>query len=135
MSFKSEVDTIIINNQILKDNKVLILPIIKDNLINAHKSVNNEDFSPNRFGILEPVNFKEFNPKKINLILVPGIAFDLDGNRIGFGKGYYDKFLKDLNAITLGLCFDVQIVSKIPSEPHDIRLNGIISDSGIKIFD
>ena len=62
-------------------------------------------------------------------MLVPGVAFDLEGNRIGYGKGYYDNYLKDYPEIlTVGICFSNQILEKIPFEDCDIRLDYVISE-------
>lgn len=68
------------------------------------------------------------DPKKIDLIIVPGVAFDLEGNRLGYGKGCYDGFLPKLrsDACALALAYDFQILQKLPTNPTDVRLDGFI---------
>jgi 5-formyltetrahydrofolate cyclo-ligase len=63
----------------------------------------------------------------VDLILVPGLAFDLRGHRLGRGKGYYDQLLRGLGGITCGVAFDQQIVAGIPVEPHDVRVNRVLT--------
>ena len=72
-------------------------------------------------------------PSEIGLILVPGLAFTRKGARLGRGGGYYDRFLAQLPRETtkLGICFDLQLVDSLPSEPHDERVDGVITESGL----
>lgn len=71
-------------------------------------------------------------PADIELILVPGLAFTRDGHRLGHGNGYYDRLLAQRNrhAPVLGVCFDLQLVAAIPCEPHDQRVDAIVTESG-----
>ena len=62
----------------------------------------------------------------IDLIIVPGIAFDKNMNRLGRGKAYYDKLLKDTNAFKAGVCFDFQIIQRVPAESHDVKMDDVI---------
>ncbi len=64
---------------------------------------------------------------RLDLTLVPGIGFDLNGCRLGRGKGYYDRLLADVSGTTCGIAFDEQIVESLPTEPHDVRLNCILT--------
>ena len=78
------------------------------------------------FNILEPQN--EPYQGGFDLIVVPGVAFDRNGNRIGRGRGYYDRFLcQHLDVKRIGICFDFQLVDKVPTEPLDIRMDEVIS--------
>jgi len=61
------------------------------------------------------------------LILIPGIAFDLHGRRLGRGKGFYDRLLTEIRGVKCGIAFDEQIVEKIPVEPHDVRMDFILT--------
>ena len=83
-------------------------------------------------GIFEPSPEKRIpiSPKLFHLIIIPGIAFDRKGGRIGYGKGYYDRFLAKTNAFRLALTFDFQILERVPTEKHDETMNGILSESG-----
>jgi 5-formyltetrahydrofolate cyclo-ligase len=87
-----------------------------------------EDLVSGQFGIREPNNScPVLSLNRLDLILVPGIAFDLHGRRLGRGKGYYDQLLADVRGTTCGMAFDEQIVADIPMEPHDIPLNCILT--------
>lgn len=90
-----------------------------------------DDFIKGEYGIFEPKSKKIFDKNKIDLVLVPGIAFDRFGARIGFGKGYYDRFLKDLSAFKIGFCYDFQIVDKIDISSHDIKMDMVITDKEV----
>ncbi|MEI7640277.1 MAG: 5-formyltetrahydrofolate cyclo-ligase [bacterium] len=73
------------------------------------------------------------NVEKLDMVIVPGIAFDLTGHRLGFGRGYYDKFLKQVSkkTIKIGLAFSQQVVASLPAEKHDIKMDYIITDKNI----
>jgi 5-formyltetrahydrofolate cyclo-ligase len=72
---------------------------------------------------------KNLTKKKIDLILTPGIAFDIHGNRVGYGRGYYDKFISKMkNSIKIGIAYDFQIIKQIKEEDYDIPMNFIISE-------
>ena len=83
------------------------------------------------YGILEPVKIIEKSPNKIDLIIVPGIGFDKRGNRLGHGKGYYDKLLRKLKTIKIGLAFELQIVDQIPTDENDVPVDLIITEERI----
>ena len=88
------------------------------------------DFTEGKFGILEPAPACESaDLKRLDLILVPGLAFDRHGHRLGRGKGFYDRLLVEVSGKTCGVAFDQQLVSAIPVEPHDVRLNCILTPS------
>ena len=86
------------------------------------------DIQTGKFGIREPApTCEKISLNRLDLILVPGIAFDADGHRLGRGKGFYDRLLAVLKGPTCGVAFDQQIVHQIPVEPHDMRLNCILT--------
>lgn len=92
-----------------------------------------KDFShlaPGAYGILEPRKEKigKFPARELGLAVVPGVAFDEKGARIGFGGGYFDKLLKKVHAPVVALAFDFQIVDEIACEPHDARVHKIITE-------
>ncbi|WP_047984129.1 5-formyltetrahydrofolate cyclo-ligase [Ornithinibacillus californiensis] len=84
------------------------------------------------YNLLEPKPLEENKVAKnlIDLVIVPGIVFNLDGYRIGFGGGYYDRFLQNYSGETLSLLSDKQIMDHIPVESHDIAVHHLISESG-----
>ena len=86
------------------------------------------DLVPGRFGILEPAaHCPVFNLKQLDLALAPGIGFTLDGGRLGRGKGYYDRLLAEIPGFKCGVAFDCQMATSLPLEPHDVRLNCILT--------
>ena len=81
-----------------------------------------------QFGIREPATVcREIPPASLDLILVPGVAFDLGGHRLGRGKGFYDRLLAGVRGIKCGLAFDEQMVEAIPVGPHDVRMDFILT--------
>ncbi|MFA7345052.1 MAG: 5-formyltetrahydrofolate cyclo-ligase [Terrimicrobiaceae bacterium] len=84
-----------------------------------------------RFGIPEPPAEAPDAGKQFDLILVPGLAFDLRGGRLGRGKGFYDRFLATARGIRAGVCFEDQIVTGIPVEEHDLRMDFVITPAAI----
>ena len=66
---------------------------------------------------------------RLDLVLVPGVAFDAQGRRLGRGKGFYDRLLAKVRGHKCGVAFDVQIVSGLPEEPHDVRVDSILTPS------
>lgn len=78
------------------------------------------------FGILEPVNGAKASISEIDMVIVPGVAFDLNGNRMGRGKGYYDRLLKQKNIYKVGVCFAFQVVEHVPINTYDIPMDKII---------
>jgi 5-formyltetrahydrofolate cyclo-ligase len=86
------------------------------------------DLEVGHFGIREPGRqCGRLSSKRLDLILVPGVAFDLQGRRLGRGKGYYDALLTALSGTACGVAFDQQIVTEIPVEPHDVRMNCLLT--------
>ena len=106
--------------------KTIILPtVVGDDIIPVEYGQDTA-FAVGDFNILEPQN--EPYTGDFDLIVVPGVAFDRQGNRLGRGKGYYDRFLcQHLEVRRIGICFDFQLVESIPTEPFDIRMDEIVT--------
>ena len=86
------------------------------------------DVRPGRYGVPEPGTDCPVVPlNQLDLVLVPGVAFDLNGGRLGRGKGFYDRLLSSVRGATCGVAYDEQLVASVPVEPHDIRLNHILT--------
>ncbi|MDE3068205.1 MAG: 5-formyltetrahydrofolate cyclo-ligase [Verrucomicrobiota bacterium] len=86
------------------------------------------ELAPGRFGIREPAaNCAEIPLEDLDLVLVPGVAFDLNGRRLGRGKGFYDRLLADCPAWRIGLAFDEQIVDQVPAEERDVKMDWILT--------
>ena len=97
-----------------------------------HRVYSFSDLVPGPFGLLEP------NPKNeeadlgsLNVIFIPGLAFDVKGFRLGYGGGFYDRVLKETSAIKVGVCYSFQLVGSLPVEPHDVPVNLILTEDGI----
>lgn len=83
------------------------------------------------FSIGEPMGDDLVDPATIDLVIVPAVAYDRYGNRVGRGKGYYDRLLAGMHAVTIGICYDCQLVDSIESEPHDRPVDIVVTPSGI----
>lgn len=98
-----------------------------------------EELHPGAYGILEPSTplredaQRAVAPDEVDVALIPGVGFDRQGGRIGYGRGYYDRLLAQLrpDAVTIGLTYDCQIVDQLPMEPHDMRLTHLVSEFGL----
>lgn len=89
-----------------------------------------EELKPSFYGLLEPPLPAELHPVQPDLVVVPGVAFDTSGYRLGYGGGYYDRLLEGLNRpTTVGLAFEVQIVPLVPREAHDVPLDFVVTES------
>jgi 5-formyltetrahydrofolate cyclo-ligase len=88
------------------------------------------DIVTGKFGVREPaVSCAEISLEKFNLVLVPGMAFDLNGSRLGRGQGFYDRLLEKVSGIKCGLAYDFQLMERIPTEPHDARVDFVFTPS------
>ena len=86
------------------------------------------DCAPGKFGVPEPAaRCAPFPLKRLDLVLAPGVGFDLTGSRLGRGLGFYDRLLAQIDGIRCGVAFDRQIVEGIPTEKHDVRMNCILT--------
>jgi 5-formyltetrahydrofolate cyclo-ligase len=116
-------------------NKKVVVPISnkEDYTLILSKLTSFEDLGEGPYGILEPKKekIKEISIDEIDLIIVPGIGFDLKGFRIGHGKGFYDRLLKKTNVSIIALAFDFQIIEKIPRDKYDIPVDIIITEKRI----
>ena len=130
VSFGKEVFTHDMIKDALKDKIVVVPKVVKDEMI-AVKINNFDELSPGAFGILEPKNSAGFPKKKIEAVMIPGIAFSLDKHRIGYGKGFYDKFLKGVKSVKIALAYDFKILEQVPHEKHDIPMDIVVTEEKI----
>ena len=134
MPFRNEVDTTYIINKLLDKNVQVALPRVDKatNTIRAFSVTNlKSDLEDGVWGIKEPRSIMpEILPADIDLILVPGVAFDKKGFRLGYGGGFYDRFLQETKALTIGVCYDFQIINSVPVERWDVPLWKLLSDQG-----
>ena len=88
------------------------------------------DIIAGKFGVREPAaSCAEISLEKFDLVLVPGMAFDLNGSRLGRGQGFYDRLLEKISGIKCGLAYDFQLLEKIPTEPHDAKVDFVFTPS------
>ena len=108
-------------------DKCFLLPCVKGGELEIRRFDGKERLCPGEgFAIPEPTGQLWDEPEKIDLIIVPGVAFDRTGNRLGRGKGYYDKILKTSAAFKIGVCFGFQLLDSVPVEEHDVPMNHVI---------
>jgi len=138
VGFHKEVDTKGFIRYALADGKRIAVPITDKEqrtlIVSEIKDLDNE-LEISTFGILEPKKeyIRVIKDETIDLIIVPGLVFDLQGYRIGYGGGYYDRFLQRLkhNVLTVGMAFDFQLVESLPYEAFDRNVDHIITDERI----
>ena len=128
----SEVSTLKILSSVLRMKKHLALPLVEDAtaIIFAEVKDLEKDLETGRYKIMEPKKHC-LHTNKIDLVLVPGIAWDEHGHRLGYGKGYYDRYLANLQSKTVGLAYDFQILEKIPHEKNDFSVNLIVTEKRV----
>lgn len=136
ISFKDEIDTHEFIKKALIDGKTILVPITisKGKQLKPSQIKDFNELEIGFYNILTPK--KEFiryvNPKDIDLIIVPGLGFDKEGFRVGFGGGYYDRFLSHLDkVIKVSIAFDFQILDRLPREDFDIPVDYIYTEKRI----
>lgn len=134
-SFGSEVETIDALKEAIKNGKIVAVPCTdeKEKTMVASQIIDFGELVERNFGILEPKEKKEITPEELDIVIVPAIAFDRKGYRIGYGKGYYDRFLSKLgpNTLKIGLAFDFQVVDSLPREEHDLPVDKVITEKRV----
>lgn len=122
-----------------RDNKMLLLSVLSEahvkELLSEAANIESRNWIKAKFGIMEPreETIQPISLSEIEFIVVPGVAFDRRGKRLGLGGGYYDRLLEKTKdtALAVALAFDFQIISTIPTQDHDQEVDMIITDSEI----
>lgn len=88
--------------------------------------------APGSFGVLEPTGDQLLSPGALDMVVVPGVGFDRRGGRLGYGKGFYDRGLhcSQRPGCLVGLCFELQLLERLPAESHDVHMDIIITEKG-----
>lgn len=108
--------------------KTILLPCVSNDILEIRQFTGLDSMIPGpAFGILEPIGEKFTKVDTIELAIIPGVAYDINNNRMGRGKAYYDKFLLHTNAIKVGVCFNVQIFEQVPHDALDVKMDEVIS--------
>lgn len=135
VSFRSEVDTLGLIQYAIGNGKAVVLPKVdkQANDLILYEIKDMGELAPGCFGIPEPFvsGDRRRDVEAMDLIIVPGVAFDEQCNRLGYGKGFYDKLLRAKRSPAVALSFEEQIVPLIPAELHDIGMDKIVTDKRI----
>ncbi len=114
------------------EGKGIYFPRLTENsMFKAMPFKSMDSLDPNGYGIEEPEDDGGEYDSKIDLVIVPGVAFDEAGNRIGMGKGYYDRYLAKSSCTTVAVAYQEQVVDNVPVEPYDKAVDIIITDQNI----
>ena len=123
-----ELDVQDLLSELYASGKTVFLPVISDGEIILRKFQGFEQMEPGVFGVQEPCGEEFYRLTEVETVIVPGIAFSRNGYRLGRGKAYYDRFLPKVQiAYKIGVGYDFQLMDEIPTEPHDVRLDEILS--------
>jgi len=128
----SEVSTLKILSSVLQLNKRLALPRVEgeSKIIFAEVKDLKNDLELGKYKIMEPKNHCS-KVNKLDLVLVPGIAWDKHGHRLGYGKGYYDRYLANLQTTSVGLAYDFQVLENVPHGKKDFSVNLIVTEKRV----
>ena len=134
LPINNEVDTKFIISSLIQNYKKIFIPAYfgKEWIICRLKSL--DDLKRNQLKTLQPKKIIRSDISEIDVAIVPGIAFDKSGHRLGYGKGIYDQLLTDFSGVKIGLAYDFQIVDKAPHEQHDLKIDLLISENKILDF-
>ena len=134
ITFASEINTRYIIEDSIKLGKSIVIPVTvpETKELKVSKLLNYSELELGHYNILTPKEeyLRFINPSTIDLILVPGLIFAENGYRIGYGGGYYDRFLSKLNhkVTKLGICFDLQVENTVPTNQYDIPVDFILTE-------
>ena len=135
MPLQNEVDLRPLIKEMLQLNKKIVLPKVLDKTTMQFFEISDlSDVRTSSFNILEPISTKPINKEDIDILFIPGIAFSVDNKRIdrlGFGAGYYDRYLIDYPNRKVGICFNFQITNEFTPLPHDVKLDCLITESHV----
>ena len=136
-SFRSEVETLSLIRESLAMGKKVLLPKVdtKNSVLTLHEIKNMNELAPGYMGIPEPdlADERLAGIGDIDIAVIPGAGFDLSGNRLGYGAGYYDGLLsqRTKNIQIIALAYEEQLVDSIPAEKHDVRVTIIVTDKRV----
>lgn len=136
MDLPGEAGTAILLNDAWKQGKSVYLPRITNaqrREMEFYACASLGELQGGPYGLREPGGSRL--AANADLLIMPGLAFDLEGNRLGYGCGYYDRFLQshaDFAPLRIGLCHDCQILNHVPHDPHDAPVQGLCAESGLQ---
>jgi 5-formyltetrahydrofolate cyclo-ligase len=129
-SFGSEVDTLPLLERLEAAGMQVVLPRIEDGDVEPVTYTAGDQLSGTSFGAKEPASGRRLDPKDLDVVVVPGVAFDPRGGRVGYGAGFYDRFLERLrdDAFAVAVAFGVQVVERVPEGGTDRRVDAIVTE-------
>ena len=128
-SMYDEVDTNYLINYSLKCGKIVLLPKVIGNDLVFLRINKYTEYQKSNFGVMEPIyKVDDVYTGMIDLAVIPGVAFDCDNNRLGYGKGYYDRFLKLNSCFKIGICFSSLMVKSVDANNLDVKMDLVIND-------
>jgi 5-formyltetrahydrofolate cyclo-ligase len=132
-SINSEVNTFELIEEFWRRDIRVVMPRtdLKNRKLDNYPITSFDQLEPTTFNLLEPKQSLPLHEGDCDLILVPGLVFDHNLNRIGYGGGFYDRFLSRSSGRKVGIAYDFQVRESIPSEPHDIKMDQIVTDARI----
>jgi len=117
---------------ILDNKREVFLPRIKGDKLELIKIQNLDDLTEGTFGVMEPCHDLQATDQNFfNIILVPGVGFSEKCDRLGFGKGFYDKLLNDIQGYKIGIGYEFQVLPDLPTENHDVKMDMVVSENGV----
>lgn len=134
MPLRSEVDVIALALEAFRLGKTVCVPRVADGGKSMHaveiKSIDDESMTSDALGVRAPRSGRTMPQDSIDLVITPGVAFDLRCERLGRGGGFYDRFLAKAHrhTTTIGICFDFQLVDEIPSQSGDVPVHAVVTD-------
>ncbi|MDA7960059.1 MAG: 5-formyltetrahydrofolate cyclo-ligase [Nitrosopumilus sp.] len=126
----SEVPTRGIIQDIMSGGREVLLPRVEGDLIRFRRVTGMQDLEEGAFGIMEPR--ASCGAAEPDLVLVPAVGLAPDGSRLGYGRGYYDRYLAGSGAVSVALALEKQVISRIPAEPHDVGVSWIVTEEGAR---
>lgn len=131
ISRDGEVDTLDLIRRAREHGKRVTAPRVSGDRLLVHEIRDMDDLETGAFGVLEPCRECPLvEPSAVDIAIVPGIAFDKRGHRVGYGKGYYDRLLKEVSCPSIGLAYGFQIMDHIPEKDHDVAVHMVITEDG-----
>ncbi len=133
MNQRREVDTHSFLRWMLASNKRVVVPVTEfDPPGLRHVELRSfDDLETNKWGVLEPNDGKPITPSEFDFVIVPMVGADPNCNRLGYGKGFYDRFLAKVDCPAVGLCFEKCVVEAIPTEHFDVQLSAVVTEKRI----
>jgi 5-formyltetrahydrofolate cyclo-ligase len=127
-----ELDAFAVLDRLIERERSVLLPRVRDDDLELARLTGVPDLVSGFRGIREPAG-PRIDPSVVDVAVVPGVAFDLDGGRLGHGGGHYDRLLAELepDAVRIGLCFSCQVVPRVPREPHDQVVDIVVTDRAV----